>query len=41
LTASFKITFSSAEDSTLKQILGSHLWIVRKPAGTWVVTLVS
>jgi ketosteroid isomerase-like protein len=41
LTASYKTTFSSAEDSTLRQILGSHLWILRKPAGTWVVTLVS
>jgi len=41
LTASYKTTFSSAEDSTPKQALGSHLWILRKRAGTWVVTLVS
>ena len=41
LTASYKTTFSSAEDSTPKQVLGSHLWILRKQAGTWVITLVS
>jgi ketosteroid isomerase-like protein len=41
LTASYKTTFSSAEDSTPRQALGSHLWILRKEAGTWVVTLVS
>jgi ketosteroid isomerase-like protein len=36
LTASYKTTFSSAEDSIPRQALGS-----RKRAGTWVVTLVS
>jgi len=41
LTASYKTTFSSAEDSTPKQALGNHLWILRKQAGTWVITLVS
>jgi ketosteroid isomerase-like protein len=41
LTASYKTTFSSPEDSTSKQVFGSHLWILRKRAGTWVVTLVS
>jgi ketosteroid isomerase-like protein len=41
LTASYKTTFFSAEDSTSRQVLGSHLWILRKRAGTWVVTLVS
>ena len=41
LTASYKTTFSSAEDSTPRQALGSHLWILRKRAGTWAVTLVS
>jgi ketosteroid isomerase-like protein len=41
LAASYKTTFSSAEDSTPRQALGSHLWILRKRAGTWVVTLVS
>jgi ketosteroid isomerase-like protein len=41
LTASYKTTFSSAEDSTIRQALGSHLWILEKRAGGWVVTLVS
>jgi ketosteroid isomerase-like protein len=41
LTATYKTTFSSAEDSTSGHALGSHLWILRKRAGTWVVTLVS
>jgi ketosteroid isomerase-like protein len=41
LTSSYKTTFSSAEDSTPRQALGRHLWILEKRAGTWVVTLVS
>lgn len=41
LTASYRTTFSSAEDSTWRQAHGSHLWLLRKRAGTWVVTLVS
>ena len=41
LTARYKTTFSSPEDSTPRQVLGSHLWILEKRAGTWVVTLVS
>src|SRR6266446_10673785 len=41
LTARYKTTFSTAEDSTPRQALGSHLWILQKRAGTWVVTLVS
>jgi ketosteroid isomerase-like protein len=41
LTASYKTTFSSTDDSTPRQALGSHLWILRKRAGTWVVALVS
>jgi ketosteroid isomerase-like protein len=41
LTASYKTTFSSAEDSASRQGLGSHVWVMRKRAGTWVVTLVS
>jgi ketosteroid isomerase-like protein len=41
LTANYKTTFSSAEDSASRQALGSHLWVLRKRAGTWVVTLVS
>jgi ketosteroid isomerase-like protein len=41
LTASYKTTFPSAEDSAPRQALGSHLWILQKRAGTWLVTLVS
>jgi ketosteroid isomerase-like protein len=41
LTASYKTTFSSAQDSTRRQVVGSHLWILEKRAGEWVVTLVS
>ena len=41
LTASFKTTFSSAEDSTPRKVLGSHLWILQKRSGSWLVTLVS
>lgn len=41
LTASYKITFSLAKDSTPRQVVGSHVWILRGRAGTWVVTLVS
>src|SRR3982074_1898268 len=41
LTASYKTTFSSAEDSTPRQALGSHLWILQKRSGKWIITLVS
>ena len=41
LTASYRTTFSSAEDSTRRQAFGSHLWMLRKRTGEWVVTLVS
>ena len=41
LTANYKTTFSSEQDPTTRQAFGSHLWILRKRAGTWVVTLVS
>jgi len=41
LTASYKTTFSLPEDSTPRQTLGSHLWILQKQVGTWVITLVS
>jgi ketosteroid isomerase-like protein len=41
LTASYKTTFSSVEDATPRHAVGSHLWILQKRAGTWVVTLVS
>src|SRR5262249_11362453 len=41
LTASYKTTFSSAEDSIPRQAFGSHLWVLEKRAGAWVITLVS
>jgi ketosteroid isomerase-like protein len=41
LTARYKNAFSTAEDSTPRQALGSHLWILQKRAGSWLVTLVS
>jgi ketosteroid isomerase-like protein len=41
LTASYKTTFSSAEDSTPREAVGTHLWILRKRAGAWIVYLVS
>jgi ketosteroid isomerase-like protein len=41
LTANYKTTFSLKEDSTLRKSRGSHLWILRKQAGTWVVALVA
>jgi ketosteroid isomerase-like protein len=41
LTASYKTTFSSADEPTPRQACGSHLWILRKQAGTWVISLVS
>jgi ketosteroid isomerase-like protein len=41
LTASYKTTFSSAEESAPRQARGSHVWILEKQAGRWVVSLVS
>jgi len=41
LTARYKTTFSTAEDSSPRQALGSHLWILQKRDGSWLVTLVS
>lgn len=41
LTASYRTTFSLAEGSISRQALGSHLWILQKRTGVWVVTLVS
>jgi ketosteroid isomerase-like protein len=41
LTASYTTTFSSAEDSIPRQAIGSHLWILQKHGGAWLVTLVS
>src|SRR5713101_4769770 len=41
LTASYKTTISSAEDSTPRQAFGSHLWVLEKGADGWALTLVS
>jgi ketosteroid isomerase-like protein len=41
LTATYKTTFSSAEDPIPRQALGNHLWILRKGSDRWVVGLVS
>lgn len=41
LTANYETTYSLREDSTPRKSGGSHLWILRKQAGKWVVTLVS
>ncbi|MFI5092174.1 MAG: YybH family protein [Candidatus Acidiferrales bacterium] len=41
LTANYKTTFFLKEDSTARESRGSHLWILRKQAGKWVVSLVS
>jgi ketosteroid isomerase-like protein len=41
LTANYKTTFSSGEDSTPTLVSGSHLWILERRAGTWAVVLVS
>jgi ketosteroid isomerase-like protein len=41
LTASYKTSFSSAEDVTLRQAFGSHLWILEKRADGWALALVS
>ena len=41
LTANYSATFSSTGDFTPRQVLGSHLWILQKRAGAWLVTLVS
>jgi ketosteroid isomerase-like protein len=41
LTASYRTIFSLTEDSICKEALGSHLWILRKRTGVWVISLVS
>lgn len=41
LMANYKITFSTAEDSTARQVRGSHPWILRRLTDRWVVDLVS
>jgi len=41
LTANYRTTFSSTGASPPKQIVGSHLWILQKGSGKWLVSLVS
>lgn len=41
LTASYKTMFFSGEESSPKQALGGHLWILGKREGSWLITLVS
>ena len=41
LTANYETTFSLKEDSTPRKSSGSHLWILRRQAGKWVVALVA
>jgi ketosteroid isomerase-like protein len=41
LTADFKITFPLQLNSTPELILGSHLWILRKNSGPWLIHLVT
>jgi ketosteroid isomerase-like protein len=41
LTANYKTTFSLGENSAPTRSSGSHLWILRRQAGRWVVTLVN
>lgn len=41
LTASYKTEFSLSENPALARSSGSHLWILRRQAGTWLVALVS
>jgi ketosteroid isomerase-like protein len=41
LTASYNTEFSLSENSAPARSSGSHLWILRRQAGAWVVALVS
>jgi ketosteroid isomerase-like protein len=41
LMANYKTTFSATEQSAPNQALGSHLWILQKQNGKWLVRLVS
>jgi ketosteroid isomerase-like protein len=41
LTANYKTTFSLNQNSAPTRSSGSHLWILRRQAGRWVVTLVN
>jgi ketosteroid isomerase-like protein len=41
LTARYRTTVSSADDSALRQVTGSHLWILERRADRLAVVLVS
>jgi ketosteroid isomerase-like protein len=41
LTASYKTQLASAQSGTSRQILGSHIWILKNHAGRWQVILVA
>jgi ketosteroid isomerase-like protein len=41
LTASYKTKLSSAQNGSRRQIVGSHIWILKNHAGTWQVILVA
>ena len=41
LTANYETTFSTMDDPNPRQVLGSHLWILRMQADLWLVALVS
>ena len=41
LTATFETTFSFPNDSAPKRAHGTHLWVLRKQGGHWLVALVS
>lgn len=41
LTANYLTTFSLREDSSPRELRGSHLWMLQRQAGKWVITLLS
>jgi ketosteroid isomerase-like protein len=41
LTANYKTSFYSGEDSMPRQVTGSHLWILERRVGAWALVLVS
>ncbi len=41
LTVNYETTFSTMDDPNPRRALGSHLWILRRQADSWLVALVS
>ena len=41
LTASYKTTFSAANNQKPRQTGGSHLWVLQNRTGKWLISLVS